>query len=1049
MQSRGMYRVGVSLLVAATCALSSIWVASPARVSAGDTGADSADCVSATTASTDPRAVTTTTSGKLVTTTVAPKVPCIRVTPTTVRPNVLTPTTVAEPVVAQPPTLPEAVVTLGDSYAAGMGSSTYLGTAPSPGPSGVYPPDPYWCGRATDAPGAVAADALGLRHVNLACGGAQTQNIWQPQAQHAVTTSQLEQLRVAASTNRVKLVYVMIGGNDTNWVAELSKCHMSFMADAASNLPSNADDLVAPCALNPAAMSAGVSGQVTSAVAAVTALMDGLIDPKSGKRLYPDGVSKSYRLVLASYPNATPKYPDLSVYNQDGQDDVGAFGGSTSTFWPLAEERYGLGCPWHLQTFAQLEDGTFMLSDAIRAAAGALPGVEFLDTHTALDGGRFCEDTNPANDLFQPLSVGTLTPTPGMHFPFGLDLTVSFWQLALPWPLGAVLFGASNWNMAAEASSVLPSAAGSILATIQSLPEGSWLRNGLLSTLNFEYYSQKSYHPNSAGNRRLGACIVMAWNEGVQEEHGCTAGTSSSGVVASTPPLPVPTPTPPARVIEYTGTMTPGTLTAPGLVGAVTSPTPDYYTMGVPTLGAAVPLPGSVDPVPFPTGLPPLSFDSCAVTHLGEGPFSSTPTGAEICQLKSYVENGSLRSVPFERIEVTTTHRFVTAGGVAVLARVHWTFVAPIVTFARVTDWSPALGYPASDSLVGEVPFNPTGFMFVGSTVPGTAFGPGVALSTVMPTAVNDLKLFSRCDQRKEDGTYVQRVGVYVEPQSANTHWTYGHATCLQGSGASSYATYYNKITQYFSLPPLATGGQAPILRLIQTRTPLAGVPATKPLGMCGRLPAVWNPGTASQPEVVGVNCAFAAVPTGATGFVENGKYFSDTIDTCNYAGAQQVPQLLQLSSTSRACVVLDALSGSTSNPPSAALVGWNFSAATATSKARLEFRLKPEWAGSFGCPSGTVKTALSADGLNLVCELMVNPPAGSYSMQFTAPLPNGPIRGYVMYAGSGACPAGSVEQVVNLLVRCYWGNEPTGGRTATIVTVGTAQHFGYRQKTT
>jgi hypothetical protein len=103
-------------------------------------------------------------------------------------------------------------VALGSSYAAG---------------AGLGPADPHdiggWCGRTTIAYPYLLAEALGLELTNASCGGAKTENIAIVRQDIANENgSHTGDLQIDSVTAATELVTLTIGGNDVNYVGNLT-----------------------------------------------------------------------------------------------------------------------------------------------------------------------------------------------------------------------------------------------------------------------------------------------------------------------------------------------------------------------------------------------------------------------------------------------------------------------------------------------------------------------------------------------------------------------------------------------------------------------------------------------------------------------------------------------------------------------------------------------------------------------------------------------------------------------------------------------------------
>lgn len=132
----------------------------------------------------------------------------------------------AGPAAAAKPTVPEpgsTYVALGSSYAAG---------------AGLQPADPTdtagLCGRALSTYPNIVANALGLRLVNVSCGGATIDNVVNtPQQLAGQDGTRVADPQISAVDSTTRLVTITIGGNDVSYVSNLIA--ESCRADLAQN----------------------------------------------------------------------------------------------------------------------------------------------------------------------------------------------------------------------------------------------------------------------------------------------------------------------------------------------------------------------------------------------------------------------------------------------------------------------------------------------------------------------------------------------------------------------------------------------------------------------------------------------------------------------------------------------------------------------------------------------------------------------------------------------------------------------------------------------
>ncbi|MDC0359133.1 GDSL-type esterase/lipase family protein [Acidimicrobiales bacterium] len=273
---------------------------------------------------------------------------------------------------------PTAVVTMGDSYISGE-AGRWLGNWNDPFGDrggtdraaytvlGIWQYDSSLVYGATAANGChrsdvsevllseIAVDSL----VNLACSGAQTQNI--PRSSNGGTgqggePSQADQLASVAASHDVEMIVLSIGGNDLGFADIIITCTVEY----------NTSPSWWPNTCN-SEQQAAVNSRMGPAMAGVATAIDEIraVMAASGQ---PDG----YRLVLQSYPSPIPRSSEFR-YSESGWDRtlVG-------------------GCPfWDVDADWARDSLVPQISSEL-AAVAASKNVEFLDLSDQLEDREVC-----------------------------------------------------------------------------------------------------------------------------------------------------------------------------------------------------------------------------------------------------------------------------------------------------------------------------------------------------------------------------------------------------------------------------------------------------------------------------------------------------------------------------------------------------------------------------------------------------------------------------------------------------------------------------------
>ncbi|WP_433729864.1 hypothetical protein ACQP2Y_18555 [Actinoplanes sp. CA-051413] len=309
--------------------------------------------------------------------------------------------------------LPTAAVALGDSFISGEGAGSYEPVVDVNGTSRGFPgwsaanTDAYFCHRSAGA-SLHRADLPGIQaRFNLACSGAQPQNLARPgqdRPRGRAVAAQLDQLRAVAGAYDIDLVLIGLGSNNSQFTFGdvASECANRFIADAwtgwwelwayingpVEQEPCTADDLA-------------TAVQVATAVEETRAAVRGLLTTLDA--VDADG---QHRVVFQDYTNplATDVVP--SLYTEDNRAD------DRDKFRALGAERYRAGCPVHRASLAAGHSFSAALGSLVSAVHAGLsaefPGADlvYLNVQRAFDGARLCESgADPAAALATPIRL--------------------------------------------------------------------------------------------------------------------------------------------------------------------------------------------------------------------------------------------------------------------------------------------------------------------------------------------------------------------------------------------------------------------------------------------------------------------------------------------------------------------------------------------------------------------------------------------------------------------------------------------------------------------
>lgn len=232
----------------------------------------------------------------------------------------------------------------------------------------VYGSTHTGCDRSDVAPIKSAAIAGINEHINIACSGAKTENIWRA-AQGGVTfkgeAPQADQLASIATAKNVKMVVLTITANDLGFADHVIDCTVAWSTSSADN----------PYYCHPqeqaemeAAMPAARAG-LAKAIDEVRAVMTGA------------GYSASqWKFLLSGYSSPIPRGRD-NRYPESG--------------WSRLDTG---GCPfWNADSDWAKDVATPYIIDNMRDIA-AQKGVRFLDVRDALNGHESCHKSSSLVD---------------------------------------------------------------------------------------------------------------------------------------------------------------------------------------------------------------------------------------------------------------------------------------------------------------------------------------------------------------------------------------------------------------------------------------------------------------------------------------------------------------------------------------------------------------------------------------------------------------------------------------------------------------------------
>ncbi|MEO9322398.1 hypothetical protein ABFT23_02855 [Nocardioides sp. C4-1] len=380
--------------------------------------------------------------------------------------------------VAQPPPssaeLPPTAVALGDSFISGEGAGDYGAVTDQSGVTQGFPgwdadnANPYFCHRSPNASIAVA-DLPGItQRVNLACSGAQPQDMANASSARdggRTVAAQLDQLREVAQTGDIDLVLIGLGSNNAHFTfgTVAAECAGRFVGDGYTgwwevwidviNWISGTELDEDPCTDADLASAEQLAAAQADTTAALRQVLDVLDEVDA------DG---EHRVVLQDYTNPLPEAYAADYLEEDGRDD------ERDKYRALVDERYAAGCPADVASLAPAHRFSQNLGSMVAGAAATLraerPDVDltYLSVQHAFDGARLCENPgSPAGALATPLRV--------MDGPSGVK--------------------------------------------VESFGPFDKLDIKRVTDTCADYYQtcQESWHPSAAGHQVLGQCLTRAW----------------------------------------------------------------------------------------------------------------------------------------------------------------------------------------------------------------------------------------------------------------------------------------------------------------------------------------------------------------------------------------------------------------------------------------------------------------------------------------------------------------------------------------------------------
>jgi hypothetical protein len=286
---------------------------------------------------------------------------------------------------------PNAVISLGDSFMSGeggrlagnnvvSGNETYVDRMNGGDPSMAYPGFPSSTWNWTDASGNSHAQGChrsdvaeingvsGYVHVNLACSGAFTWNIWRASNTgqwFKGESPQADQLTDKARHFNVKAVFLSIGGNDLGFGSIIDACVKAYSLPLPGTSPA--------CYTKQEQLARNNIGLILNHV---QASIDEVRAAMSAAGYQP----ADYKLIVQDYPNVLADAAHIRNGNRDG--------------CPI----YATDADWVSNYLIPRLEG------AIQQAAHSRPGVQFMDLRKAFTGHELC-NTNTLRASTGPVSM--------------------------------------------------------------------------------------------------------------------------------------------------------------------------------------------------------------------------------------------------------------------------------------------------------------------------------------------------------------------------------------------------------------------------------------------------------------------------------------------------------------------------------------------------------------------------------------------------------------------------------------------------------------------
>ena len=266
--------------------------------------------------------------------------------------------TAGPPAAAADVELPPTAVAMGDSFISGEGAGDYDTVTDQDGASQAFPGwdapnnNPYFCHRSPHASIAVA-DLPGItERVNIACSGAQPQDMASASSARrgrAHGRRQIDQLRQTATTHDIDLVLIGLGSNNAHFTfgTVAAECAGRFVGDGYTgwwevwihliNWISGTELNEDPCTDADLATTEQLAAAQADTTAALRQVLDVLDEVDA------DG---QHRIVLQDYTNPLPEAYAEQYIEEDGRDD------ERDKYRALVDERYAAGCPADVASLA-------------------------------------------------------------------------------------------------------------------------------------------------------------------------------------------------------------------------------------------------------------------------------------------------------------------------------------------------------------------------------------------------------------------------------------------------------------------------------------------------------------------------------------------------------------------------------------------------------------------------------------------------------------------------------------------------------------------------